>query len=375
MNTDKLYKLLDGMIKAEEKTNTQGHLQGYKNAFTQLMSNPQNINVVQNTEIHSDTFFTSMEEFKAEFTQNDYLRVCSVSEHFAPNKYNVAKYTYGADMSALYSRVSELFEKREDVFNRIRNIKENFDYFEIGNKTHEEDEEEEKLYEIGFIIPRNLFDNSFDGMIEETQDIQRMVRFFSEATLGEYEPAKVRNISTSDPIFYLVMNLAVIMCFARSVTWALNTWKAVEEIRNLRADTKNRNMSIRHQKRIEELLITLEKEEKANILTAAEKKAEKILKSGNPPKDRHGELKAHLIWALQSLIAKIERGFKIEYQIPPPTDNHEEEDDAEKAKIEKIREEIVNIEKTQIFPEPSDNPTLQIPEFKEENGKEKSSKK
>ena len=363
MNTEKLYKLLDSIIKAEKKFATQEYLEMYGNAFIGVVISSQDVRLASSAEERSNLFFTSMEGFQEEFTQNDYLRVCSISEHFASNIYSVVKYTNDVDMSVLQDRVNKLIQIRSDVFNKIRDLKENFDYFEIIDKNYKLEEKEETLFEIGFTIPRNLFDNSFDGMIEETKDIQRIVRFFSEATLGKYEPAKLRSISTSDPLYHIILDPQVIMCIAGAVTWALHTQEKYEKIRKLREEIKN--LKIRTEKEIQEFFNM--ETEKAILSAAAEKKAKEILKNGNPPKDRHGELIGQLKWSLESLAAKIERGLKIEYQAPPPTDGAEE-DDAKKVEIEKFRKKFINIERTHIFPEPSDNPTLQIPKYKEYNG-------
>jgi hypothetical protein len=68
--------------------------------------------------------------------------------------------------------------------------------------------------------------------------VKNIIRAFSEAATGSVEPIEVRQISTSDPLFFFGMAPKTIAMIGAAVTWALSTWKQAEEIRNIRAETE-----------------------------------------------------------------------------------------------------------------------------------------
>ena len=93
--------------------------------------------------------------------------------------------------------------------------------------------------EIGITIPRKLFDNNLDGLIAELKEIRFILRAFSEVSTGSVEPVILRQISTTDPLFFLGMPAETIAAVGAAVTWVLSTWRQIEEIRNVRAETQN----------------------------------------------------------------------------------------------------------------------------------------
>jgi len=73
---------------------------------------------------------------------------------------------------------------------------------------------------------------------------------------------------------------------------------------------------------------------------------------------------------LEALLAKIERGLTIELRLPPPpkeVDEEENEVSEEGAAEIKAHQELLEVEKQLVFPEPSENPVLTIPEMKDED--------
>ena len=95
---------------------------------------------------------------------------------------------------------------------------------------------------------------------------------------------------------------------------------------------------------------------------------EEILDAGNATKTRRGELSGSLKWVLEALLAKIERGLTIELRLPPPpkeVDEKEDEVSEEGAAAIKAHQELLEVEKQLVFPEPSENPVLTIPEMKD----------
>lgn len=248
----------------------------------------------------------------------------------------------------------KILGKRTEVFSRLKELRAALEYFDFGYV-----EPEEGKAEVGFQIPRELFDNNLPGFIKELREIELITKFFSEVAIGQYEPAEVGSISTTDPLIFLAMAEPVATRIGGVVVWALGVWYAVEKIRNLRAQTAQ--LQSFTPKEVEDFF---DSKIKTQIQTAVEAKVEEVLAEGKAPAQRKGELTPQLTWALESILAKVERGLTIELRIaPPPIDGDEAAVDEE---AEPGRKQLLAIQEQLVFPKASDNPVLAIPELKEE---------
>jgi nucleoside-triphosphatase THEP1 len=210
--------------------------------------------------------------------------------------------------------------------------------------------------EIGFRIPRQLFDGELEGLIEELRVLRRIMRAFSEVTLGAAEPIEVKQISTTDPLFFFGLAPFTVVAIGRAVTWALSNWKQVEEIRKLRAETEK--LQAHSEKEIEEFF---DSKIKRMIDKAIDRKAKELVGSEDP-KQRKAEQYIDLKWALNSLFARIERGMTVEMRfLPPPAEG--EEDEAATTHREAFTE-MAEIAPQLSFPEPEGTPILQLPSRK-----------
>ncbi len=165
--------------------------------------------------------------------------------------------------------------------------------------------------ELGFLLPRPLFNNELSGLIGELSVLSRILRIFAEAVTGGYEPVQVRQISTTDPLFGLGMSVAVVVAISKAVTWSLATWKTVEEIRKLRNETQ-RNPAFSD----EEIKAFFDSKIEKAIDDAIKLKASQIA----PPngEGRSHELLTGMEWALRSILTRVERGMTVEVRFLPP---------------------------------------------------------
>lgn len=141
------------------------------------------------------------------------------------------------------------------------------------------------------------------------------------------------------------------------VTWALNQWKKVEEIRKLRSETK-KNQSFT-EKEIKDFFDS--KIERA-IKSGIEEKVTDVL--GPPPKTAGSEQakRTELAWALESVLARIERGMTVEIRfVPPPAKKDEADggsgDTAQVTHFASIAEAASQL----VFPAADKIPVLEIP--------------
>ncbi len=358
MNTDKLRELVDRVREAESKIDTQSNLGNLVNALTNLVSQPQNPDYQTALSQALKKFSTSMQNFEHAFAPRDFLRVVELSEEaFAPSiphEIEQAVLENAMTPNVVAEKAQKILTQRTEVFSRLNELSATLEYFDFGYV-----EAELGRAEVGFQIPRALFENNLPGFIKELREIELITKFFSEVTTGQYEPAEVGSISTTDPLIFLEMAAPVATSIAGAVAWALGVWFSVEKIRNLRAQTAQ--IQSFSPKEVEDFF---DSKIKTEIETAVASKVEELLASGKATSKRKGELTSHLTWALESILAKIERGMTIELRIaPPPIDDAEAEEDDETAQD---RQELLAIQEKLVFPKPSDNPVLTIPELKDE---------
>lgn len=357
MNTDKLRELIEHILEVESKTETQTRLNQLASALANLSSTPQNADYQTQLASALKQFASSMGKFQAAFSPKDYERVLELSdEAFSPTIVDQIVSTISQNPmspSVANTFVQNLHGKRNEVFTRLRELQTTLEYFHFGYV-----EAEDGKAEVGFQIPRELFKNNLPGFIKELREIELITKFFSEAAIGEYEPAEVGSISTTDPLIFLEMAEPVAKYIGGAVVWALGVWFSVEKIRNLRAQTAQ--LQSFTPKEVEDFF---DSKIKTEIETAVASKVEEILADGKAPAKRKGELTTQLTWALESILAKVERGLTVELRIAPPTENGKAEEDDE---AEPDRAELLAIQDKLVFPKPSDNPVLAIPELKDE---------
>lgn len=174
--------------------------------------------------------------------------------------------------------------------------------------------------EIGFLIPRSMFENHLEKMIKELRNINRVLRAFSELETGSAEPVEVKTISTSDPLFFFGITTPVIIAVGAAVKWALSVWKDVEEIRQIRAQTQKTKTFTE-----EEIEGFFGSKIKKHVESAIENKLSELLADLNKSGREH-EQRADLKFALQYILAAIERGLTVEIRhLPPPSPDEAQE--------------------------------------------------
>jgi hypothetical protein len=72
--------------------------------------------------------------------------------------------------------------------------------------------------EIGFLLPRTLFDNELEKLSAELKTLRDIIRPFSEIATGGAEEVIVRQISTSDPWFYVLLKPATVLAIGMAVS-------------------------------------------------------------------------------------------------------------------------------------------------------------
>jgi hypothetical protein len=198
-----------------------------------------------------------------------------------------------------------------------------------------------------------MFKNHLENLISELGTINRIIRIFSEIATGKPEPVEVDEISTSNPIFFFGLDPATIAMIGASVSWVLATWKQVEDIRKVRAETAKLNPFTPDE--IEKFFGTKIKE---SVKSEVEKQAEKLLETISDNGGRRNELRNGLEWALDSLLARVERGMTVEIRLLPPPVAAEE---GKTPEVPAAFQDLQQIVPQLLFPSAKGEPVLKLP--------------
>ena len=353
MDTGRLVAVIDRLIAEDEKLSIQTHLQGVLTSLANLASNPAD----PSTQLNAKTAFDVLKEAVSHLSyENDptfgtYVHALKGTKFFSLSLLTeVLQAMADNSMTPAVARdlVQTLFSERQAFLEFLRT-------FNVAARglSISADEIHEGESQIGFRIPREIFGNELKGWTAELNELRSIIRPFSELATGGAEPIQIGEISTTDPIIFLLLNPVTVAMIAKSVSWSLDQWKKIEEIRKLRAETAKisetsggalDDMVTQYDARIQEVLLKAVEEHAAALVPAIEGPG------------RHHELKTDLSLALQSLVGRIERGMTIELKFLPLAAN-DEGDDKLKAAMEEIRDVVPNL----TFPSPSPTPVIALP--------------
>ncbi|MEM9843975.1 MAG: hypothetical protein AAF965_04190, partial [Pseudomonadota bacterium] len=357
--TDQLKQLVDQVLQVEGSAQTQQKLQDLSQSLQQLANQPQEPNQQSAMVTFQAALRKSLEQFNAAFSPQDLVRLMELDEQTFSSSISddIAELIVQNPMSprVVFDHVNSLHGHREETFESLRQLSQNLEQLGFGY-----DEIEEGKAELGFQIPRKMFDDNLEGLIKELNEIKRMLRIVSEAAVGDYSPPQVGSISTSDPLIFFGLGIEVAKYFAGAVTWGIGVWYSVEQIRKVRAETQQIQAFTKEE--VEEIF---DSKIQNQIDQAVEAKVQEILKEGNPPEKRLGDLQAGLKWFLESLLAKMERGMTVELRLSPPPEPEVDGDGKEQAEGQASAdyEELVSAQREMVFPKASEDPVLSIPQL------------
>lgn len=249
------------------------------------------------------------------------------------------------------TEAQELLTQRAQFIDQLRSLDNS-----LRSLGFTEDDLEPGEAEIGFQIPRSLFENELGGFARELQELRFIIRPFSELSGNAGEPVEVRTISTTDPLIFLGIKVATITLIGNAVTWCLERWKSVEEIRKLRAETAK----IQHET-AQKIAGQYDQMIKDTVKEEVLKEAARLVAEGQVAGARQNEVQTYVEKALEALLARIERGMTVEIRLLPPPKEEGDEQGATQIAFQHLAE----IQKQLAFPAPSGEPVLQIPRLSE----------
>lgn len=347
MNVERLYEIVVFLIEQEKALQLQGQFNELRSAMNDLVSHAANpahqtrvigvLDSIDNSLSALENHVTpAREKVIASIGGADYFDKATI------DRIRGAMVQYAMTPAKVQEMVDQLVQKREEFLSNLRMLRQGLEAVQVTGKDAPVDPE------LVFVIPRDLFDNTLGNLAKELHTINSIIRQFSEAAIGHAEAVQVHEIASSDPSFGFGMNPATLAALAFAIKWLLDAWKQAEEIRKLRAETRKLGFAEEDVKMFDDRVLTIIDQK---IADTKKELLDKVQSDGA----RKNELDIGLKWALEALLARIERGMTVEVRLLPAAS--EEEAEAAESTLTEIRK----VSNLLIFPAVKESPILKLP--------------
>lgn len=366
MNTEQLLGLVRRLLQDEQRLTLQQKLVETAQAFANLASNPQH--QPHQTELANKLKLLeqTLEKLQAAYSPGFRNRMEAIGALPYFTSAMTARLRQSMSDNPMSPAVvnqeaQQLLSERQNYVNNLNNLSGGLQAFGF-----ELNELEAGEAEVGFQIPRVIFDNDLEGFSKELHELRLIIRAFSEAAGNAGEAIELRQISTSDPLIFLLLGYHTVKLIGSGAKWCLDQWKTLEDIRNLRASTANlnipaaQNLAEQYDVLIRETVETNVRQEAARL--AAESGADAI---------RHNELATHLEMALHGMLERIERGMTVELRFLPPAKPAESDSTEITEAAAADFDELKKLQQQLVFPAASEKPLLILTKQPEDRGNEK----
>jgi len=221
--------------------------------------------------------------------------------------------------------------------------------------------EEEKLQpgqcELGYTIPRKFIDNKLSSFKNEIKELSFILNHISEAVVGEKQEFKIKTISSSDFLLYVIIGLQVADVLSKATERILNHYKQILEIKVLRNQLSEKGVPANNTNSIDSYANGMMESE---IKKIAKDVLDEHYKGDN---GRKNELENGIVFALNKLANRIDNGFNVEIRVEPLPKPKKDENitEQEQTKIDLLNSIQENSEKIE-FIETDGESILQLPE-------------
>ncbi|WP_417871387.1 hypothetical protein [Winogradskyella sp.] len=250
--------------------------------------------------------------------------------------------------------IKQIFNDLQTFQTAIKNTLTGFEALGI-----EEEDLDAGQCELGYTIPREFVENKLSELKNEIAELNFILNNISEAVTGEKQEYKVKTISSSDFLLYVIIGLQVADVLSNATERILNIYKGILEIKQLRNQLKDKGIPASKTKSIETHANGMMKDE---IKTIVKEVMDEHYDGDN---GRKNELQNGLTISLNKLANRIDKGFNVEIRVEPlPEPEEEEEPTAEYQQnaemIKSIQESARKIE----FLDAGGESILKLPEKK-----------
>ncbi len=310
MNTGRLLEFLGVLLNLESAQKVQDALVATHQVLEQVAVNPQDVAQQSTAAARLTALKESLEFLHNEITpsQVKFLGELDADWAFSPELATQISDSMATNaMTPVVARdlVGHLVQKREKLLNDFRGTRKHM--MALGITENQLAPGEAQL---GFLVPRGLFENTLGGLAKELKEINRFVETVAEALGVEDHEVVLEELSTTDPLVIVDAAVPVVLAIGAAIEYFLARWKKVEEIRNLREQTRGLKMAN------DAAVKSFDEHLTAEINKALDARVDEILPQKKVGRDN--ELATSLRMGFEYLMSRIERGMQVEIRFLPP---------------------------------------------------------
>lgn len=353
MDAAVLRGLLEKVLRYEKEFKVQLYLEQARDAISNMAGAPQEPTYQTAFAEALHSLRSSVENFSSALSPPEWDRLGEINcrEEFSSDlisRIDESIIENPATPAVVRDLLTEMVDDRNREIDNLSRLLKSLIYYGFFDHLNKSENAQ-----VGFKIPREIFDNNFSSFIGELSFIKKFIRLVSEAEGENPDEVSVGALSTSDPLVWLIVGYGVAKTIAGITDWCLETWKKVEDIRNVRAQTaKLKSFSAEEIENIFGEKIVKE------IDSAIDEKIAALTLSVTD-KARANELQNGLRATLKQFLARIERGLTVDvrYLPAPLAEGHSEAETEDREE----RKSEMNLAASKLnFPRPAGDPIFRL---------------
>ena len=349
MNAEHLHTVVQALLDIEQKSKVAGILTALDSLFTEFLRVPssstqealdQSVDKLSNASVIFEFILPDLRRDIAELGGARYFNRNSVVDEVK------AWIAYKSiSPGAALQNLQEYITSRANFITSLRSVQAGFETLGIGSDKLNPGDSELKVS-----IPRALFDNNLGGLQKELRILNSVIRTFYELANTTPQPIVVRQISSSDPTFFLGVDLSILVAIGLVVKWCIDVVKGGHDVRKIVEDARKADVS--------PLIVDqMDKEIQKKVDEQIDKRINELLEGYTGDISRKNELKQMTRLTLRQLLERIERGMKIEPRaLAPPNRAESDDHSTQNQAFEQIEDIALSLD----FPQIEGEPLLQL---------------
>ncbi|UYO51732.1 hypothetical protein [Rhodopseudomonas palustris] len=352
MNAERLRAVLDLLLQTEKDGNIQPSIEQVAFNLAVLASTPgpeQQTKLAKSLDLLDQRIRVTCSKLNP--IQRSGIKSVNADNFFSPSMVDQIRHvmTENAFTPAVGSEfVNNLVEERKSFLNIIRNTRSGLRNLGVSAVSLEPGHAD-----ASFLIPRSLFQNDLDGLQRELKTLSSMLRVFYELSNVTPSTIEVHEISTSDPTFFLGIDVSPLILLGLAIKWCIEVIKGGHDIKKIAEDARKAAVP-------ENIVNQLEKTLQDQIDKKLENKVDQLLADFGGTPARRNELRSPSRLALEQLLQRVERGMIIEIHAELPRIENGTEDSGETARLRAEIERLKEIADSLKYPEIEGQPVLQL---------------
>jgi len=352
MNAERLRGIVNLLLGGESKEQLQDRLAALRNDVNSLAGNPADQNIQRQTAANLANFERGVKSFEASLSPAQIKQLAEIKAYSFFTSDMVAELNNsfaknGITPAVVQQQINSLFESRQRYLETLRHLQTSLESIGVTEEALEPGQAE-----MGFRLPRDLFDNNLGDFQNELKVLNGIIRTFYELNGESPPPIQVRQISTSDVLIYVLLALNVIQSLGQAIKWCNDTIKASMELKTLVDLAKAASVDA-------DVSAALEGQVEKKITASIQAKLKAVVDQFKGPPERKQELTTSLEKSLRQLLERVANGMTVEIRLLPPP--KKEDSSPEEQNLQTQFEDVKLLAQSLDFPQiPPGTPMLQI---------------